>query len=113
MSTPFLMPVLGRKGERTDEVFIDTMIHEILHIFVSGNIDYFEFVREKYSDELVLTQNHIIIYAFLESIYLDLFNSKPLDYIRKDLPEGYNRAIQIVKEVGYEKLISEYYSKSD
>ena len=109
MSTPFIMPIMGRGGERTDDSFLDTMIHEILHIFVSGNRNYFDFIREKYSDESVLAQNHIIIYAFLEKIYIDLFNSKPIDYVKNDLPDGYNRAIQIVKEVGYEKLIDEYY----
>lgn len=110
MSTPFIMPILGRDGERTDEQFIDTMIHELLHIFVSGQKNYFKFVREKYENESVSTQNHIIIYAFLEKIFKDLFNSKPLDYSRTDMPEGYNRAIEIVKEVDSENLIEEYYN---
>ena len=109
MSTPFLMPVLNKDKIKSDEKFIDTMIHEILHIFVSGADKYFDMVRNKYSNELVLTQNHIIIYALLEKIYLDMFNSKPLDFDVNDLPEGYDRAVKIVKEKGFENLIKEYY----
>jgi len=110
MSTPFLIPIMNKNKERSDEKFIDTMIHEILHIFVSGANKYFDMVRDKYSKELVLTQNHIIIYAFLEKIYLDMFTSKPVDFDAIGLPEGYSRAIEIVKEQGYESLIEEYYS---
>ena len=108
MSTPFLMPIMSKDKVRSDEKFIDTMIHEILHIFVSGASKYFDMVRNKYSKEVVLTHNHIIIYAFLERIYLDMFNSKPVDFDATGLPEGYSRAIEIVKEVGYENLIKEY-----
>ena len=108
MSTPFLMPIMRKDKVRSDEKFMDTMIHEILHIFVSGATKYFDMVRNKYSEEVVLTHNHIIIYAFLEKIYLDMFNSKPVDFDATDLPVGYSRAIEIVKEKGYENLIREY-----
>jgi len=109
MSTPFIMPILSRDGKRTDEHFIDTTIHELLHIFVSRSDTYFEFVRNKYKDEPILTQNHIIIYAFLEKIYKDLFDSRPLDYSRDGLSEDYQRAVDIVKEQGSENIIEEYY----
>ena len=108
MSTPFLMPIMSKGKERSDEKFIDTMIHEIAHIFVSGASKYFDMVREKYSKELVLTQNHIIIYALLEKIYLDVFISKPMDFGSNDLPEKYDKAVQIVMEQGYQNLIDEY-----
>lgn len=108
MSTPFLMPIMSKNKERSDEQFIDTMIHEIAHIFVSGASKYFDMMREKYNKELVLTQNHIIIYVLLEKIYLDIFNSKPMDFTSTDLPEGYDKAIKIVKEQGYQSLLDEY-----
>jgi hypothetical protein len=113
MSTPFLMSVKGRDGLRTDEQFIDTMIHEILHIFVSGARHYFSFVNKKYSNDSKSTQNHIIIYAMLEKIYEQFFNSKPLDYLRNDMPEGYARAIEIVKQEGFENIINEYHENLD
>jgi len=109
MSTPFLMPVMSRDGMRSDEEFVDVMIHEILHIFIAGADKYFDMIRDKYSEELVLTHNHIIIYAFLEKIYLEMFQSQPIDFNRTDLPEGYSRAIEIVREEGYENLIKDYY----
>ena len=108
MSTPFLMPIMGKDKERSDEEFLDTMIHEVTHIFVSGVGKYFDMLRDKYSKELVLTQNHIIIYALLEKIYLDIFNSKPFDFDSNDLPEGYDKAVKIVKEQGHQNLIEEY-----
>ncbi|MFT5436640.1 MAG: hypothetical protein ACI840_001288 [Ulvibacter sp.] len=109
MSTPFIMPVLGKDGERTDDQFIDVMIHELLHIFVSKQSNYFEFIREQYKDEPILVQNHIIIYAFLEKIFTELFNSLPLDYNSDDMPEDYERAIEIVRTDGYENIIKSYY----
>lgn len=109
MSTPFIMPILGRDGIRSDEEFIDTMIHEILHIFVSGEKSYFSFIDNKYSEESKSTKNHIIIYAFLEKVYKQLFDSQPLDYFRGDMPDGYAKAIEIVKKEGFESVINEYY----
>jgi hypothetical protein len=109
ISTPFLMPVMGYKQkDRSDEKFIETFIHELAHIFVSGVTKYFEMIREKYNMEPVLVQNHIIIYAMLEKIYLDLFDSKPGDFESKDLPQDYERAVEIVKEGSYENFINEY-----
>lgn len=109
MSTPFIIPVLGKDGYRTDEQFIETTIHELIHIFVShGHREYWDMVREKYSDESLSTQNHIIVYAILEKIYKEVFNGVPGDYDRDDMPEGYQRAIEIVKEIGYEELVKEF-----
>jgi hypothetical protein len=109
MSTPFIMPVMSRDGERTNEQFIDVMIHELLHIFVSKQRNYFEYVAKQYKEESITTRNHIIIYAFLEKIFKDLFNSKPLDYDIDNMPDGYARAIEIVKTEGYENIITKYY----
>lgn len=110
MSTPFLVSVIGRDGaKRPDDNFIEIMIHELLHIFViTDTNDYWSMAREKYSQEIPSTQNHIIIYAMLMKIYKDLFNQIPKDFSRTDLPEGYKRAIDIVRDIGYEQLIAEY-----
>ena len=82
MSTPFLMPTMARGGTtKSDENFIQTMIHELLHIFVTTDTDtYWTMVREKYSNEIPLTQNHIIIFAMLAKVYQDLFNQIPPDF---------------------------------
>lgn len=111
MSTPFLIPVMSREGIRSDEKFIETVIHELLHIFVTADTSaYWTMVREKYSDEDILTQNHIIIYAMLQKLYKELFDKLPADFSKDDLPVGYIRAIKIVKERGHEDILEEYYT---
>ncbi len=111
MSTPFLLPIWNRAGMKwSDEKFVDVVIHELLHIFLSTNNDlYWKFVREKYAHEGVLTQNHILLYAMLYQIYQDIWNTEPMDFSRDNLPDGYARAVQLVKDLGYKELISEYW----
>ncbi|NQV93157.1 hypothetical protein HQ403_01520 [Candidatus Kaiserbacteria bacterium] len=112
MSTPFLMPVVAKGGKiRSDEKFIETVIHELLHIFVTENTFlYWTMIREKYSDEDVLTQNHIIIYAMLQEVYELLFEKLPPDFSQDGLPPGYMRAIELVKKIGHKNLIEEYHT---
>lgn len=109
-STPFMIPIWNRKQEQwSDEKFIDLMIHELLHIFlVTDNDSYWESVRKKYHNEEPVTQNHILLYAMLYQLYQDIWNTEPMDFSRDNLPLGYARAIEMVKEIGYEELISEY-----
>ncbi|MCB0367842.1 MAG: hypothetical protein KDD45_00015 [Bdellovibrionales bacterium] len=110
MSTPFLLPIWNKAGEQwSDEKFIDLIIHELLHIFlVTNNEQYWESVKEKFSEEEPVCRNHILLYAMLCQIYQKLFNKEPIDFNRDNLPPGYARAIQIVRETGYEELIAEY-----
>lgn len=112
MSTPFLMPTRNRKGNKwTDEYFIQTITHEMLHIFLTTNTDnYWEKARSKYKDEEVVCQNHIILYAMLHQVYEVCFNIEPPDFSRDNLPPGYMRAIEIVKEEGAKNLVEEYQS---
>jgi hypothetical protein len=112
MSTPFLMPVLNKKGERrSDEMFIQTMIHELLHIFVTTNTKrYWGEVQSIYAEEEAICQNHIIVYAMLYEVYQQLFNKEPIDFSRDNLSLGYLRAIELVKQHGHTKLIDEYRS---
>lgn len=111
MSTPLLMPVMAHSGKvRTDEEFIQTLIHELLHIFVEEDTsEYWTMVREKYSDEDALTQDHIIIYAILQELYELLFEKLPPDFSKDDLPSEYMRAIELVKEKGHKNFLDEYY----
>lgn len=110
MSTPFLMPTRNRKGnEWTDEYFIQTVTHEMLHIFLTTKTDqYWEMVRSKYDEEDSVCQNHIILYAMLYELYKKCFAQEPPDFLRDNLPAGYMRAIEIVKEEGSKQLVNEY-----
>jgi RimJ/RimL family protein N-acetyltransferase len=112
MSTPFLFPVWSKNGEtHTDEKTIDLIIHELLHIFLTtNNKKYWEAIQGKYSKEEPRCRNHILLYAMMYELYQTLFDTEPIDFGRNNLPAGYTRAIQIVREVGYKELIVEYQS---
>ncbi len=109
-STPFMLPIWNRNQEQwSDKKFIDLMIHELLHIFlVTNNDQYWASVREKYTDEAPVTQNHILLYAMLYQIYQDVWQTEPIDFNRDNLPPGYARAIELVKEIGHKEIITEY-----
>jgi hypothetical protein len=112
MSTPFLMPTRNRKGNKwTDEYLVQTIIHEMLHIFLTSDNDkYWEMVRSKYAKEELVCQNHIILYAMLCEVYKICFKYDPPDFSRDNLPSGYARAIEVVKEEGSDVLVAEYQS---
>jgi hypothetical protein len=109
-STPFMLPIWNRQQVQwSDEKFIDLMIHELLHIFLStDNEVYWKGVREKYAHEEIVTQNHVLLYATLNHIYQDIWQIDPIDFSRDNLPPGYARAIEIVKINGYKRIIEEY-----
>lgn len=110
MSTPFLLPIWDKNGKKwSDEKIYDLIIHELLHIFLTSNNDtYWKHVNEKYKEEDPACRNHILLYAMLYEIYEKIFNKEPIDFNRKDLPEGYARAVKIVKNESSKKLIREY-----
>ncbi len=111
MFTPFLLPVMGRGNvARSDEGFKQTLIHELLHIFVSTNNEsYLAFIREKYVAENISVQNHIIIYAMLYELYESLFKQMPPDFSNDSLPQNYMRAVEIVRKSGAASIIAEYH----
>jgi len=112
MSTPFLLAACGRNGElKTDQKLIDTIIHELLHIFlVTNNKPYWMSVQEQFCNEEPACRNHILLYALLYDVYQRLFSTEPMDFHRDNLPSGYGRAIELVKELGHKNIIDEYHS---
>lgn len=110
MSTPFLFPIRNKEGQQwADDTFVEIIIHELLHIFLSTNNNlYWEKAQEKFVNEAPLCSNHILLYAMLYKIYQGFFNREPRDFNRDNLPAGYARAINLVKEHGYKELIAEY-----
>lgn len=109
-STPFMIPIWNRNQEQwSNEKFVDLMIHELLHVYlVEDNEKYWNFVREKYSEEEPTVQNHFLLYSMLYKIYQNLWNKEPLDFGRDNMPSGYARAIAMVKENGPDDYIEEY-----
>ncbi len=112
MSTPFIMPIKRNDGTTiSKEMFIQTVIHELLHIFTTTNTqNYWKLVAEKFAVEDRKCQNHIIVYAMLYEIYQNLFDKEPIDFSRNNLPPAYARAVSLVREIGYKELVQEYQS---
>lgn len=109
MSTPLLLPILLKdKSHRSDASFIQTLIHELIHIFISESAGYWKMISVTHANETQVTRNHILVYAILENIYDDLFAKLPEDFHRENMPAEYERAITIVKEVGATKLIKDF-----
>lgn len=98
------MPIRINGDIRSDDEVTETLIHELVHIFASSNTNYWQILREKYTDENTLIQDHIIIFAILEDVYDKFFGKKPDSFGDNTLSQDYKRAIDIVKEVGYKML---------
>jgi hypothetical protein len=101
MSSPLII------RSRYDETeFIDSLIHELLHILlVDNNVS-----RFKYNKEISeRTSNHINIFALLSCFYLKaLKDENRLEKIKEKADDNnpdYKKAWEIVEEIGFEKVL--------
>ena len=117
MSNPLIMPIISRdKKIFSDDQFSEIIIHEIAHRF-AGNLEnnfgiekYWKSIRKEYKSETILTQNHIIIYAVLKLVLIEIFGKDCLkDFMYPKHPD-YERAVTIVSEKGAEKLVEQFRS---
>lgn len=115
MSTPLILPVASIDGAGNDKR-IELIIHEILHLFVGDReavpeaINYWKMVREKWVDESILTQNHIIIYALLTVMLNDLIPDVDVKDLIHEEATNYHRALEIAREEGVDQIIEEFHS---
>ncbi|MCL5733798.1 MAG: hypothetical protein M1334_04070 [Patescibacteria group bacterium] len=115
MSKPLIMPIVGIDGKKfSDNEFIETAIHEVIHRFV-GDVEnnanirkYWQTIREEYKDEAILTKHHIIVYAVLEIVLSELFGKQKLKDFINPKPLEYQRAVAIVDEKGAEILVKQF-----
>ena len=115
MSSSFLVPSFRHDDSAyTREQLTEIFIHEILHRFAGfhennpGIREYWDAFRAEYADEPAVTQNHVVIYAFLEIILAELYGLQKLqDFIRPS-SAGYVRAVAIVKEKGAQELAGQF-----
>ena len=109
-------PLIIKSGFLPDE-FVDVLTHELLHRLLTINkIKKEIMVSEKYTEETVATQNHIIVHALLKYIYLDILKDdsrlrKNIEDSKKHSTNEYARAWDIVEKEGYMKLINEFKDK--
>jgi hypothetical protein len=115
MSVPLLMPIANKNGKVTEEGFLQTVIHEIVHRFSSsennrGIAGYWEQMRNVYGNESQLTRNHIFVYAVLNVVGEKLFGPKWVAEINKVEHPDYARAVEIVQKEGAQTLIDTFRS---
>ena len=87
--------------------FIDTLIHELIHQIITQNRielePYRKYLRKKFKNETITTQNHIVLYAILEEVHLHLFGNHKRwnrEIKRVSTTPDYKRALEILKLEG-------------
>ncbi|MFA4952956.1 MAG: hypothetical protein WC584_01930 [Candidatus Pacearchaeota archaeon] len=110
ISDPLTIKVFKNKND-----FIDLLIHELIHQILTQNKNqvskYIKYLRRKYNDKSLTTQNHIILFAIYKKIMLKLFNKKRLnrEFKRAERDREYLDAWKIMDEEGYENILKKFY----
>lgn len=98
----------------TPELFIDTLVHEMIHQIQIQNNDlakkWYSYLDKVHNNETNLTKNHIIVHAIHKKIYLELFNEDrlKLDIKTSQNDVDYARSWEIVEKEGYENIIKKF-----
>jgi hypothetical protein len=97
---------------KSHDIFIDNLIHELIHQLLSVHNHpkkYWRYIYKKYSQEQRTTKNHIPVHAIHKYIYLKYFGKKNITNDKRmceRLPE-YKRSWEIVEKEGHEDIIKE------
>ncbi len=121
MSSPLMMPIIIKRdgGIASDDEYTEVIIHELIHRFIQDGLNnagiekYFDMVRTVYASENPSTQNHILLYAVLEEVLIDLFGKERLkDFTNENIQyfPDYVRAVEIAREKGAKNLVEEFKS---
>jgi hypothetical protein len=91
----------------SEEKFLDTMYHELVHVLFSDNKTE---KSEKFKEETMTVQNHVVLFAILKKFYLEVLNDeiglkRIYDKSSDEKNKEYRRAWDIVDEIGVEFLI--------
>lgn len=101
------------------ENFVASLTHELIHKLFSDNIEngvYKEIFKDLFSEETKTTQNHIILFAILKHIYLDVLKDKEklkklIEKSQNHTTDEYSRAWDILNKEGYQELIEKFKEK--
>ena len=109
----FSDPIIIKSGFSPNE-FVDTLTHELIHKLFQNNVDIFpwKILPKMFPSESNLTRNHIITYAVLKYIYLDVLNEphrleRNLQNSKKHRTDDYTKAWKIVEKRDYIELINQ------
>jgi len=115
---PFGDPIVIRADYINPDSFTDAVVHELIHILFMDNQEKvpWSIFMEMFPNENPDTQNHIILYAALKYIYLEVLKDeerlqKEIKTAKKHRNSDYIRAWEIVDERGYHVLIKEFVKK--
>jgi len=118
-SVPLLLPLYKEEKLWSDEWFIDTIIHELIHRFCASpreehyeTKEYWKYLRETYKELSIITQNHLIVYAVLKKVLPVVFTEEQIKDIRSyEITPEYKQAIDLVEEKGADFFIQEFKDK--
>ena len=113
---PFHDPLTIPVYWKDHNYFIDTLIHELIHILFTqeGNLikakKSWKYIFTKYKNETFDTKIHIPLHAIHTHIYTIFFS---MDRLEHDIIELYNlrayrRSWEIVNKDGYQEIIKEF-----
>jgi len=113
---PFSDPLTIPIYKEEHNYFIDTLIHELIHILFTqeGNLikagHAWKYIFKKYENETFNTKIHIPLHAVHTHIYNKFFSKERLEH---DIIELYNlhayrRSWEIVNKEGYKNVIKEF-----
>lgn len=107
-SDPLTLNVRGDTQHR-----IDVLTHELIHRIVSDKQNWTKLQRnwqtlmKTYKNETEITKRHVPIHAIHEHIFRKIFNSSRLNKeVKSTKHKDYQRAWEIVKQVGYKQIIN-------
>lgn len=113
----FSDPIVIKSGYHPRD-FVDVLAHELIHRLFQDNNARIPWSRlsEMFPEESRLTTNHIIVFAVLKYIYLDVLKDK--SRLDKDIKSSqnssypdYTKAWEIVEKIGHINLIKKIKQK--
>lgn len=106
-------------NDRNLDKIVNTVIHELTHRIFNQekNIRLVEpawdWIKSKYKEENLITQNHIVCHSILKHLYLKFFDAERLnqDIARCQKHDDYRKAWEIVEKDGYRKILDSFVEK--
>ena len=104
-------------GDLKTDRFIDVLVHEIIHVYLTNNniipkIFPFKIIDAMFPEEKDLkVKSHIIVHAIQKYILLDILKDNNRYINNKEkfcLTESYKKSWDIVEERGYIEIINEF-----
>lgn len=113
---PFSDPLTIPIYKKDENYFIDTLIHELIHILFTqeGNMikakNSWKYIFDKYKKETFDTKIHIPLHAVHTHIYTIFFSMERLEHDVVELfnLHAYRKSWEIVNKDGYTEIINEF-----